>query len=116
MKKLILLLSALASQAMSQELPDAKALESCWDNVEHDRRPGSHPNLCFGPEDVTVTFWTPSRDLDYAEEQWALLPDSTLQIADKECRYRLEGDVLSISDCVFQGTFERFKANKPRRR
>jgi len=111
MKKLILLLSAFASQALSQDLPKgalpAATIEGCWRNVENDRSPGKQPLLCFGAEDVMTDFWTPSGGLDYSVERWVLLSDSTMQIGDKTCKYALHGNSLSISDCSFRGFFEK---------
>ncbi len=115
MRTLILLIFAFASHASGQN-PDTKAFEGCWDNVEDDRRPGSHPGLCFGPEDVIVNFWTSIGDLDYSEVQWALGPNSTIQIADTLCRYRFEETTLNISECYFKGTFKKYGSNESQRR
>jgi hypothetical protein len=104
---IVLVFLTFCSPALGQP-HDPQALEGCWRNVEDDRRPGHLFSLCFGAEDVTVFFWTPSGGLDYSAVEWALGPKSTIQIADETCRYRLERQTLYLSECSYPGAFRKF--------
>jgi hypothetical protein len=106
MRTLILAVLAFASSAVGQ-IPETKALEGCWRNIDNDRSPGNHPMLCFGPEDVVVNFWTPSGGLDYAFYNWEILSGSTIGIGNVSCGYKIEGDNLSLSECGLRGIFKK---------